>query len=323
MKDIHLPNCAQIAALPQTELYRHVLQAMGCEVLQIPLTNGTAQCILRSLGPLGKFVLLPNGPVWSASVTEQHQTHDLRTLWAQLRRKGIRCMVTNAASVKIGGALKQAGHIPIITGQCEARLDLSLGQTLRRQKMQPKWRNRLSRAENSGLRVAHRPFDTRRDQWLLEAEVNQRKVRRYYCHPIEFSNIAAAQSRHNTRIFQAIHKGTPVAAMLFLRHGDAATYFIGHANAQGRSLSAHNLLLWEASNWLAEHGHSRLDLGVIDTEAGAGLARFKLGSGAEPSPLGDTFVYTGPTAFIAKAIRTFTPHKATHVVAKQSDPSCR
>ena len=322
MKDFNALDTDHAAPLPQTKLYHDVLQVMGREVWQISLTYGKAQCIVRHAGPLGVVALLPKGPIWASSVTGAQRRQDIHGLWPQLKQMGVQCLITNAASFEDAQIFKQIGHIPIISGQCEARINLLLSPLRRRQQMQGKWRNRLARAEGEGLRLAHRPFDYVRDQWLLEAELKQRKLRHYRSHPIAFSSVAAALDQDHTRLFLAFHKKTLIAAMLFLRHGASATYFLGHSNDKGRSMSAHNLLLWEASNWLASHGHRRLDLGIIDTETGAGLARFKLGSGAQAVPLGDTILYTRPTAFVASMLRKITPHREARAVGVQSDPSC-
>ena len=78
--------------------------------------------------------------------------------------------------------------------------------------------------------------------------------------------------------------------MLMQMHPPVATYHIGWTNAHGRSLMAHHLLLWHAANDMANHGVTRLDLGTVDTQTAPGLARFKIGSGANIRPLGPTMI---------------------------------
>jgi lipid II:glycine glycyltransferase (peptidoglycan interpeptide bridge formation enzyme) len=77
--------------------------------------------------------------------------------------------------------------------------------------------------------------------------------------------------------------------MLFLVHGEAATYQIGWVGDAGRDLGAHNLLLWQAILKLRERGVRVLDLGGVDTARGAGLARFKIGTGGEVVTLAGVF----------------------------------
>ena len=83
---------------------------------------------------------------------------------------------------------------------------------------------------------------------------------------------------------------TPVVAMLFLCHGPVATYHIGWSGPKGRAMGAHNLILASAMEWLADRGHLWLDLGVLDTQANPGLARFKIGAGARVRPMGGTWL---------------------------------
>jgi lipid II:glycine glycyltransferase (peptidoglycan interpeptide bridge formation enzyme) len=78
--------------------------------------------------------------------------------------------------------------------------------------------------------------------------------------------------------------------MLYLIHGTAATYHVGWSGEEGRRLGAHNLLLWEAMSRLAAHGVRRLDLGGVNTQSSAGVARFKLGAGGEVVTLAGTWL---------------------------------
>ncbi|MEL6980044.1 MAG: hypothetical protein AAGM38_15365 [Pseudomonadota bacterium] len=98
----------------------------------------------------------------------------------------------------------------------------------------------------------------------------------------------SAAARDPRRGADAAPEG-PAAAMLFLTHGRAATYHIGWTSDPGRSIGAHNLLLWNAIQTLKRDGILSLDLGGLDTERGAGVARFKLGSGAQPMTLCGTY----------------------------------
>ena len=50
----------------------------------------------------------------------------------------------------------------------------------------------------------------------------------------------------------------------------------------------HRLLLLRAAEALGAEGVRWLDLGSVDSERAPGLARFKLGTGAELRPLGAT-----------------------------------
>ena len=84
-------------------------------------------------------------------------------------------------------------------------------------------------------------------------------------------------------------KVRPIAGILILRHGRGATYAMGWSNAAGRLVNAHYRLLWRAIAELKQRGVTQLDLGGVDTERGAGVARFKLGLNGEVFTLAGSF----------------------------------
>jgi lipid II:glycine glycyltransferase (peptidoglycan interpeptide bridge formation enzyme) len=78
--------------------------------------------------------------------------------------------------------------------------------------------------------------------------------------------------------------------MMFLRHGDAATYHVGWSDAAQRLPGAHNLLLWQAMLQLRQAGVRRIDLGGVNTGRSAGVARFKIGTGGDVEVLAGTYL---------------------------------
>ena len=78
--------------------------------------------------------------------------------------------------------------------------------------------------------------------------------------------------------------------MMFLLHGSAATYQVGWSNDTGRRLNAHNLVLWQAMQALQQRGVRQLDLGGVNTQRSAGIARFKLGTGGRVLRLAGTYL---------------------------------
>jgi lipid II:glycine glycyltransferase (peptidoglycan interpeptide bridge formation enzyme) len=81
-----------------------------------------------------------------------------------------------------------------------------------------------------------------------------------------------------------------VAGMIFLVHGSTATYQVGWGNEQGRQERAHHVLLWRAIQELKAMGIRRLDLGGVNTQRSAGLARFKMGLGGEVRQFAGTYL---------------------------------
>ncbi len=177
---------------------------------------------------------------------------------------------------------KPAGFRQIMTPASVAEIDLT-------QPVHPhvKWRNALRKAQNSPLKTQHHTFDAHRDNWLFAADKAQQKIKKFRAMP---HAIAQMWPKHDTLLSTATLHGTPVAAMLFLRHGAVATYQIGWANELGRQHNAHNMILSQAIEHITKSGHKRLDLGTVDTVNALDLARFKLRAGAQLRQLGGTWI---------------------------------
>ena len=187
--------------------------------------------------------------------------------------------------------LGKLGAVPVMTPQVIAELSL---QGDLRAKLHQKWRNRLKFAEQQELRITRQNMTLKSDQWLLEQNRNQQKERGYTTWPDALTLAYADANPGAAKLFTAFSGKTPVAAMLFLRHGHNATYHLSHSSALGRACSAHNLLMWQGMRWLASKGVSHLDLGVVATDEAPGLARFKLGTGASLRRLGGTWLWWPP-----------------------------
>ena len=130
-------------------------------------------------------------------------------------------------------------------------------------------------------------------RWLLEAEEAQRKARGLEGLPLPFFDVFL-QARKNplqTSLgYRADWGKNAVAGMIFLIHGSTATYQVGWGNEQGRQERAHHVLLWRAIRELKELGIRRLDLGGVNTQRSAGLARFKMGLGGEVRQFAGTYL---------------------------------
>jgi hypothetical protein len=198
--------------------------------------------------------------------------------------------------------LAQIGAVPVMTPATVTEIDLATSRDQRHAALHQKWRNRLKHAQTQKtLRVTRQNLPQDPEHWLLVAETAQQAQQGYRNWPNALTLAFARKNPSAAKLFTAHEGRDPVAAMLFLRHGATVTYHIGYTTARGRALCAHNLLLWQASNWLAAKGHQRLDLGLISTSgAGAGLARFKLGAGARPRALGGTWAWWPP---LGRALR--------------------
>lgn len=179
-------------------------------------------------------------------------------------------------------ALRQAGFYQVMTPASVAEIDLSqIWQPLQ------KWRNALRKAQKSGGKIYSRPLDFVRDRWLFDVDRAQQRQKKFRAMPHAIAQFWPAK---DTLLCTLNVKNAPAAAMLFLIHGQAATYQIGWTNDIGRAHAAHNNILAQAVEILQQRGILRLDLGIVDTVNAPDLARFKIGSGAKVRPLGGTWM---------------------------------
>lgn len=172
------------------------------------------------------------------------------------------------------------GLIPLVTPMHHAVW--ALGPELRAG-MARNWRGHLHQAERAGLRVTR--GDARTLAALIAAEAVQRARRRYRALPEGFSR---ALPQDALRIWEWRQAGVMQAAMCFVVHGTSASYHLSWGSDAARGVEVHRLLLLRAAEALWAEGVRWLDLGSLDSERAPGLARFKLGTGAELRPLGAT-----------------------------------
>lgn len=176
-----------------------------------------------------------------------------------------------------------------------AVLDLTGTDHIRRSALHQKWRNQLKRSEKYPLTITRKPLPADPDTPVLRQEAEQAHRRGYSNWPAPLTASFAAAAPQQTHLFRAVHRGHVVAHMLFLTHGACATYHLGHITHQGRTFSAHNLLLWRASQYFSKRGFTQMHLGVL-SEGTPDLNRFKLRSGANRQKTGGTHLYWRPFA---------------------------
>ena len=268
------------AGLQQSWSYGDVAETLGAETHRFVLRDkgkdvAYAQALVRRWGV--RVALVSGGPVWAGGARDDTRALAIRILRQTLRSRTKVQLVTPDRVDRWG--------LPLVSSAHAARLSLSGNINYLRGNLNVKWRNRLTRAETQGLRV--RPGDAACLEWLLAQEAQQRRTRGYRGLPVRF---LAEWCRDLTRfgLWEVRASKTRVAAILVGRHGAGVTYLCGHTTPLGRSISAHNMLIWRAIKDMAEAGSKYLDLGLVETETGAGLARFKLGTGAKVTRFGST-----------------------------------
>lgn len=278
-------DTAAFVPLQQHPHFAAALAGMGRPMERFDLPgNGVAQMMMRPIWPSRVAVrLVSRGPVWPVPVAAT-TTHEAIV---QLHMSGVHLINTETVPAHI---MKAAGYRQIMTPATVAMRDLRGTQAERLAAMSAKWRNAMRKAAHAGLTLDFRPYADAAHRWILTADATQQKARRYRALSGDLVQAYAAMNTDQAMVVTASDGTVPLAAMIFLQHGAGATYHIGWTSAAGRGCNAHNLCLSIAMDGLAARGVRMMDLGQIDTVNLPGLARFKLGSGAQPYTLGGTWI---------------------------------
>lgn len=265
---------------PQVTLLRACARRADGSILAL------AQIAARPFAMIGRFALCTHGPAWVGDVSPEEKTETYRQLRRTLPLPWPKLLVITPDEPREAAAgLK--GMRRVMTGDATVLIDLARSEDELRAAMESSWRNKLSKADRSGLVVQKGGLKPAQYRWLLDAEAKQRQKRGYRAMPLEMterwqeakSEAATGDKGAGLAIYRIDKGRNPAAAMLFLIHGARATYHVGWTSEDGRANAAHNLILWHAIRDLKARGVRVLDLGGVNTQSGAGIARFKLETG--------------------------------------------
>lgn len=275
-----LDGLAPFAPLQAAHLYGALAQAAGRKVWRGEILLGGGRIgLVQALGRGGLW-LCSRAPVFAPGLSED------------LRRAALRRLARHLPGVTIAtpeAGLRGFGLVPLVTPRTHALWDLTGPEADLRAALAGKWRNRLAAAERAGLRLCPEPDPG----WLVAREAGQRRERGYRGLPAGFlagwgaaapGQVLALSARSGA----AGKAGEALAGVVVVVHGGAANYHLGWSGPEGRAVGAHNYLLWQAALRLRARGVGQLDLGDVNSEAGAGLMHFKLGTGARLHALGAT-----------------------------------
>jgi hypothetical protein len=245
-----------------------------------------AQITARPFAMVGRFALCTHGPTWIGGVAPDDRREAYSVLRKGLPQRWPRLLVFTPDE-PAGEAAGLKGMSRVMTGDATVLVDLTQDEAVLRANFESSWRNKLSKAERSDLVVQKSGLKPAQYRWLIDAETKQRQKRGYRAMPLELTEHwqdAKADGAKGDRgaglaVFRADLGRDPAAGMLFLIHGRRATYHVGWTSEAGRDNAAHNLILWTAMKELKAKGVAVLDLGGVNTQSGAGIARFKLETG--------------------------------------------
>jgi len=290
-------HAAAAGALQQDWAYGSSLKMLGVPVLRAQVSRdgepvAQAQCIVRQWGRLGAIALCTRGPLWHKPLTPEEEAQAYGAMKNSLPLKGIRFMAVTP-EVPRGHVHGLSPLRRIYTGLSTVMLDLTLPLDTLRAQLDRRWRYSLVAAQNSVLAIHQVGTNQGQYRWLLDAEMQQRTEKKLDGLPVAFFDHYAhsrKQPSKNILTLRADMGRERIAAMMFLLHGEAATYQVGWTSDQGREMHAHNLILWKAIEELKFRGIRVLDLGGVNTTRSAGIARFKIRTGGQILTLAGTYI---------------------------------
>ncbi len=290
-------HAAALGSLQQDWAYGACLSVMGVPVFRARIVQGDevvglAQFAARRLGWVANVALCSFGPVWLRPLSAQDKAQAYRELRKTLPTWWPRLSFFTPEELE-GPDTGLSSLRRIYTGQATVSLDLTLPLQTLRERLDGKWRNRLVAAEKSGLSVHRVGTNPGQYRWLLDQDQELRSQRGLLGLPAGLVDLYIQSRKQPSRTvltLRADQGKERVAGMMFLLHGQRATYQVGWSNDEGRELGAHNLILWSALAELQSRGIRALDLGIVNTGRSAGLARFKIGTGGQVLRLCGTYL---------------------------------
>lgn len=286
---------APFASHHQHYAYGGVLEAMGVRLHRAQLFHdgrwiGAAQIQFRKFFGVFTAALVLRGPVWAPhDIDNAAKAAAVEAMRKTLPVAGLYGLIVAPEDSPDGcgdNGLGAAGYKRIMSGHHTVMLDLTQDEETLRAALNGKWRNRLKAAEKADITLS--PLGKRPDKyaWLIKKDEQQQKTSGYKAMPSVMVRHYHEQAGKNAVVGYAAKNGSEMlGGVLFLRHGDCATYHIGWASEAGKAANVHNLLLWNAMRGLKKAGVRTLDLGGVDTDANPGIARFKIGTGGRVASL--------------------------------------
>lgn len=255
--------CQPMVALRQDWAFGVTMRRLGTQVGRAAILDGAQTVAIAQVLQRSGLRVIGQGPVWLTPL----ETAQKRRIVRRLAWYCGACIVTPQEP------LAGWGLMPLITRKASAIWNIDQSPQNLRQGLTGKWRNRLFRAEAA---VKPTLLQTAELRELVAQEAVQRRARGYRNLPgalaLDWPGETLAMGWHASGMLQA--------GMVFLMHGHSASYFLGWASPTARAAFAHGPILWQSALALRARGVRLLDLGDVNTETGARLALFKLGTGA-------------------------------------------
>ncbi|MBL4800412.1 MAG: peptidoglycan bridge formation glycyltransferase FemA/FemB family protein [Emcibacter sp.] len=287
---------AERCSFQQAWAYGAIFEHSNIEVNRFVAYEGRdvvaiGQIITRRFLGFFKLTLLLKGPVWLKNIKDDQKQKVLNIIRQKYPLKYFNLFAFSPEDTA-QETYKNMGFRQVTTGNSTITIDLTQSEDRLWQNLYGKNRTHIRKAKKSEFDVVYGDHAHPHTDWLLGQERKQQKEKKYQGLPVEMVKGYGQFMLPDQGVYTAfaVKGGEAIAGALFLRHGSTATYHIGWNGPEGRKSRALNLLLWNMILKLKAAGVENLDLGGLNTEEGADIARYKLSFGGEVLSMGGTFM---------------------------------
>ena len=284
--------CVSKANLLQSWEYGVVKQADGWEPIRLIILDNNipialVQCLTKTISVFGGIARINRGPVLIGDQSEETYLIILKKILIEAKKRNwwviqiapeIYHTDTNLSKLKEVGLRKQ-NQIP----WCSGYIDLKKSENDLLMNLDGKWRNLLRKGIKLGVSIESVLPNSNNLKTLLKSYSLLQKTRGFHGLSEKFIKNLSLQSNAKWRfnLFLAIDSKNDdyneiLGHLVYIRHGDNATYVIGTTHKKGRKMQANSVLLWNAILDAKKSGCSWFDIGGLDAN-NAGVSKFKKG----------------------------------------------
>lgn len=257
-------------------------------------TLGIFQIFQKQLLGVAKISRLVRGPIWvngqSGNERQKEAMSEISRSFSLLHRDLLFWTPELSDTDEHHTLMRQVGKRRMVTGLSTIWLDLIKTEKALQKGFSGSWRNMLRAGERAELKIRVRD-DGKGVSTHLSAYDTFRQQKRFVGPP---SGLIQSMNENGLKgDIVTLTAGTAqkiIAGVLLVCHGNSATYYTSWNSDEGRNSRAHNVLLWRAIQELRGRGINWFDLGGLNTESAAGVARFKIGLGGEIVTLSGTYL---------------------------------
>lgn len=255
-------------------------------------TVGLVQALVKKLSSIGGIVRVNRGPILTDIIAPEEKEKEavvmIKFLLNEFKRRrwyvvqiAPEIEKSNSSNLYLRDlGLRKLKHPSYSSGL----LDISLERQDLLSNLKKKWRYSLKQAQKLELRTDILKGDSNEVKILIESYKKLQKRNNFLGISDALIKELAKQCGNGWQFTLLIsykakdlEAKEPLGTVVYVRHGNTSTYFIGLTSQEGRNLNVNYVLLWQAILDAKDNGCSWFDIGGMDITTPKGIAHFKSG----------------------------------------------